>query len=52
MPFPLLPGKESRLICFVGVKPTEVGFRNFEAWIEGERETKLLSIDEKGCACR
>ena len=30
----------------MGVKPTEVKVRNLVAWIEGERETELSSIDK------
>jgi len=36
------PGKERRLMCSVGGKPTEVKVRNLVAWIEGERETESL----------
>ena len=39
---PVHPGKERRLMCSVGGKPTEVKVRNLVAWIEGERETESL----------
>jgi hypothetical protein len=33
-------------MCSVGDKPTETKVRNLVAWIEGERETNLSSIDK------
>ena len=38
--------KRKELMCSVGAKPTEVKVRSLVAWIEGERETKLSSIDK------
>jgi hypothetical protein len=33
-------------MCSVGARPTEVKVRSLVAWIEGERETELSSIDK------
>ena len=33
-------------MCSVGGRPTEEKVRDLVAWIEGERETKLSSIDK------